>query len=80
MIAPAETRAYVDAKIAAAQKNTINAVRKEYLERGSISADFAVQKWLEILTQDAIARAIRNDDSIATQNKTAQIKTATPKL
>lgn len=69
-------RDYVTEKARRAQQVTINDARRRFKERGCLDADFAIQKWMEIFAQDALVRAIRDDDVTAMQNARENLKLA----
>ena len=74
------TREYLAEKLSRAQQLTINSVRTEYKERGRLEPDFAVQKWLEIMAQDGLRRALADDDVVDIRQRAANVKLAEPTL
>ena len=71
---------YLAEKLDRAQKLTINTVREEYRTHGRLSPEFAVQKWLEIMAQDGLRRALADDRVADVRQHAAKLKIAEPTL
>ena len=80
MIPTHEIRDYVRDRVSKMQQKTMKSAREHYKTEGSMSPDFAVQKWLEIFAQDEILRSVDVEERVAARDRQIQVEAAPAKL